>query len=58
VGRAIAPGLSDSYHWGMRWLVSGLVAAALVLSAYAVYKAKKVESAAKPQVRLITAQVR
>jgi hypothetical protein len=42
----------------MRWLVLALVAAALMLSGYAMYKAKKVESAAKPQVRLITAQVR
>jgi hypothetical protein len=30
----------------MRWLVSALLAAALVLSGYAVYKAQKVEAAA------------
>jgi len=29
----------------MRWLVSALLAAALVLSGYAVYEAKKVEAA-------------
>jgi len=29
----------------MRWLVSALLAAALVLSGYAVYKAKKIEEA-------------
>jgi hypothetical protein len=29
----------------MRWLVSALLASALVLSGYALYKAKKVEAA-------------
>jgi hypothetical protein len=42
----------------MKWLVSGLLAAALVLSGYAVYKVKKLESAAKPQFRPIVSQVR
>jgi hypothetical protein len=42
----------------MKWLVSALLAMALALSGYAVYKAKKVESAAKPQVRPIAAVVR
>ena len=43
---------------GMKWLVSCLLAAALALSGYAVYKVKKIESSAKPQIRPIVSQIR
>lgn len=45
-------------YWGrilsvMKWIVGFLLAVGLLLSSYAVYKTKRLELAAKPQVHLI-----
>jgi hypothetical protein len=42
----------------MKWFAGVLLVLALLLSGYAVYQAKKVESANRPRVRLIAAVAR
>jgi hypothetical protein len=39
----------------MKWLIVALSTIALLFSIYAVYKAKRIEAATKPQIRLIAA---
>lgn len=46
------------YDRGMKWLITSLLALALLLSGYVLYKVNRTESASKPRVRLIVAEVR
>jgi len=48
----------ERYYDALKWFAGFLLVLALLLSGYAVYRAKKAESADKPQVRSIAAVAR
>jgi hypothetical protein len=50
--------IRSKYNRGMKWFVGLILLVALALSGYAVYKAKQIQSDAKPKTRPITAVAR